>query len=54
MLTHSHVLIEEKADLIHKLNNTVVKNTENTVKINEMKEIGKREAEMEYRSIYEQ
>jgi trans-aconitate methyltransferase len=52
MLNHSHVLIEEKAGIVHKLKETIVKNTEQQNKINEMKDIGKREAEFEYKKQY--
>ena len=48
MLTHSHALIEEKASLIHHLRGQLARATESQQKLNEMKDVGKREAEMTY------
>lgn len=52
MLTHSHLLIEEKASIIHKLKETIARNTDINSKINEMKELGKQEAELEYKKQF--
>ena len=48
MLTHSHALIEEKASLVHHLRSQLNRATEGQHKLNEMKDVGKREAEMAY------
>ena len=54
MIDHSHLILEEKAELVHKLNNTIVQKVSNFEKVNEMKELGKREAEIKYKEIIEQ
>ena len=54
MIDHSHLILEEKAELVHKLNNTIVQKVSNFEKVNEMKDLGKREAEIKYKEIIEQ
>ena len=41
MLAHSHQIINEKAEVIHKLNQNIARKTEFNVKISEMKSLGK-------------
>jgi len=45
MIKHGHVLIEEKANLIHGIKDEIKKTSEHSNKVFEMKEMGKREAE---------
>jgi ABC-type antimicrobial peptide transport system ATPase subunit len=52
MLTHSHVLIEEKSGLIQRLRDSIITNENGAAKINEMKELGKQEAELQYEKQY--
>ena len=49
MMFHGQVLIEEKAHLIHGLKNELRKTSEHFNKFTELKEMGKREAEMQYK-----
>ena len=51
MLIHGQVLIEEKAHLIHGLKDQLKKTSEHSNKVTELKEMGKREAEMQYKMI---
>lgn len=48
MLQHSHSIIEEKAQVLHQVHDSIVRNTEAQTKISEMKQIGKEEAKGEY------
>ena len=52
MLTHSHLMIEEKASIIHQLKETIARNSDMANRINEMKELGKQEAEFEYKKQF--
>lgn len=54
MIDHSHLIFEEKADVVHKLNTSIVQKVSNTEKVNEMKDLGKREAEIKYNTIKSQ
>ena len=45
MLSHGHVLMGEKANLIHGIKDELKKTSEHSNKVSEMKEMGKREAE---------
>ena len=49
MMHHGQILIEEKAHLIHDLKDELKKNTEHVNKVIELKEMGKREAEINYK-----
>jgi hypothetical protein len=49
MIHHGHILIEEKAHLIHGLKDELKKTSEHFNKITEMSDLGKREAEMQYK-----
>ncbi len=49
MMEHGHILIGEKAQLIHQLKDEMNKNSETSNKIKEMMEIGKKEAEFVYK-----
>ena len=49
MIAHAQVIIEEKGGLIHQLKNNITKNTEAQCKVSEMKEMGKREAEFDFK-----
>ncbi|CDW90581.1 UNKNOWN [Stylonychia lemnae] len=49
MIHHGQILIEEKAHLIHGLKEELKKNSEHHNKISEMKDMGKREAELMYK-----
>ena len=51
MIEHGHVLMEEKANLIHVINDELKRTTEQANKINEMKEMGKKEAEFQYKKM---
>lgn len=51
MLEHSHQIINEKAEIIHKLNSNIARQTEANVKLSEMKQLGKREAEQAYEKL---
>ena len=46
MIHHGHVLIEERAHLIHGLKDELKKTSEHFNKVSEMKDMGKREAEL--------
>ena len=45
MLQHGHVLMGEKANLIHEIKDELVRSSEHHTKVSEMREMGKREAE---------
>jgi hypothetical protein len=49
MLQHGHVLIQEKSKVLHGLKKTIHQSQEHTNKVMEMKGMGKREAEFEYK-----
>jgi hypothetical protein len=49
MMYHSHILIEEKAHLIHGIKDELKKTSEHFNKASELKDIGKREAEISYK-----
>ena len=49
---HSHILIEDKAHLLHDMKEELKKTSEHFNKASELKDIGKREAEMQYRREY--
>lgn len=49
---HSHILIEDKAHLLHDMKEELKKTSEHFNKATELKDIGKREAEMQYRQEY--
>lgn len=51
IMQHGHILIREKAHLIHGLNAQLKKTSEHSNKITEMRELGKREAEFEYKCV---
>lgn len=48
MLEHSHAIIQEKAELIHKLHQNIQRNSDGNLKLTEMKQIGRQEAEKEF------
>ena len=48
---HGQTLIEDKAQLIHGLKDQIKKSSEQNNKAVELKEMGKREAEIEYKEI---
>lgn len=54
MIGHSHMVFEEKADVVHRLNTTISKKVSNTERVNEMKDLGKREAEKTYKNYTEE
>lgn len=43
------MIFEEKADVVHKLNTTIKNKVRNTEKVTEMRDLGKRQAELEYK-----
>lgn len=49
MMFHGHILIEEKAHLIHGIKDELKKTSEHFNKATELKDMGKREAEMSYK-----
>lgn len=49
---HSHILIEDKAHLLHDMKDELKKTSEHFNKASELKDIGKREAEMQYKREY--
>ena len=51
MIHHGQILIEEKAHLIHGLKDELKKTSEHFNKISEMKDMGKREAELQYKHM---
>jgi len=46
IMFHSHILIEDKAHLLHDMKDELKKTSEHFNKASELKDIGKREAEM--------
>ncbi len=54
MIHHGQILIEEKAHLIHGLKGELKKTSEHYNKISEMKDMGKREAELQYKQALNQ
>lgn len=54
MIHHGQILIEEKAHLIHGLKDELKKTSEHYNKISEMKDMGKREAELQYKQALNQ
>lgn len=53
-MNHSQQVLEEKVSVVHKLNNTIVKKVNNYERVNEMKDLGKREAHSEYKKIVDE
>lgn len=51
IINDSQAVFSQKADVVHKLNKTIVKKVNNYERVNEMKDLGKREAESEYKNI---
>ena len=51
MMHHGQILIEEKAHMIHDLKDEIKKNSEHLNKVTELKEMGKREAEIAYKQL---
>lgn len=51
MIFHGHILVEEKGHLIHDLKDELKKTSEHYNKISEMKDMGKREAELHYKQL---
>lgn len=49
MIFHGQILMEERAHLIHGLKDELKKTSEHFNKVSEMKDMGKREAEMQYK-----
>lgn len=49
MMQHGQILIEEKAHLIHDIKDEMIKSSEHFNKVSELQEMGKREAEMNYK-----
>jgi hypothetical protein len=49
MIHHGQILIEEKAYLIHGLKDELIKSSEHFNKVSELKDMGKREAELQYK-----
>lgn len=54
IINDSHLVFEEKANVVHNLNKSIVKKVSNYERVNEMKDIGKREAEIKYKSIVDE
>jgi RPA family protein len=54
VMNHSQQVLEEKVSVVHKLNNTIVKKVNNYERVNEMKDLGKREALSEYKKIVDE
>jgi hypothetical protein len=54
IINDSQTVFNEKADVVHKLNKTIVKKVNNYERVTEMKDLGKREATMEYKTILEE
>lgn len=54
IINDSQTVFNQKADVVHKLNKTIVKKVNNFERVTEMKDLGKREATMEYRTILEE
>lgn len=54
MMKHGHLLVAEKAGLIHGIKNEIKKTSEYSNKVLEMQEMGKREAEFEYKSVHQE
>lgn len=52
MMEHSHALLGSKGKLIHGVKKEIAKTSETHNKLQEMKEIGKREAELHYKQEY--
>ena len=54
IINDSQTVFNEKADVVHKLNKTIVKKVNNYERVTEMKDLGKREATLEYKTILEE
>lgn len=53
-MNHSQQVLEEKVSVVHKLNNSIVKKVNNYERVNEMKDLGKREAHSEYKKMVDE
>lgn len=51
MIFHGQILMEEKAHLIHGIKDELKKTSEHYNKLTEMQDMGRREAELQYRMI---
>ena len=51
IINDSQVVFKEKAGLVHQLNSSIVKKVNNTELVNEMRDVGKKEAEKQYKNI---
>jgi len=51
-MEHSHALLGSKGKLIHGLKKEIAKTSETHNKLQEMKEIGRKEAEIHYKQDY--
>lgn len=51
IINDSQVVFNEKAGLVHQLNSSIVKKVNNTELVNEMRDVGKKEAEKQYKNI---
>lgn len=54
IINDSQLVFEEKANVVHNLNKSIVKKVNNYERVNEMKDLGKREAEITYKSIVDE
>ena len=51
IIDDSQIVFNEKAGLVHKLNSSIVKKVNNTDLVNEMRDVGKKEAENKFKNI---
>ena len=54
IINDSQAVFSEKANVVHQLNTTIVKKVSNYERVNEMKELGKREATQEFKKILDE